>query len=323
MKTHLIHFSGLLALPGITNRSRRTPMMKALCQTLVIAAALCTTSSAWADGWGTCYSKNSTPYWCWVFDTPGAKTIGGPGVNPWPHRIAVSNVTLDCGWTPLCTTTPCPTRVTEPSDGSGRYGIYVESFGNDILTGITIKRCDVRGWDANIFVNYVNGATIHDNFVQYGTDGIDTNRAWNLNVYYNTARYNAGDGIDVDEVRKSNYHDNWIYSNGHHGITLNNFNAECSQAWRTEGTRVQWNTIYDNGQDMTTPKPGRGVNIEGTKTSTIAENWIWGNRGGAGACKSSECCESSNVICRNKAENGTLLPATAFEGDEPNLPTCR
>src|SRR5262245_22498411 len=190
MKTNRIHFSGQLALPRITHRSRRTPMMKALYRTLVIAAMLCTTSSAWADGWGTCYSKNSTPYWCWVFDTPGVKTIGGP-VNTWPHRIAVSNVTLDCGWTPLCTTYPCPTHVTEPNDGSGRHGIYVESFGNDILTGITIKRCDVRGWDANIFVNYVNGATIHDNFVEYGWDGIDTNRAWNLNVHHNTARYNV------------------------------------------------------------------------------------------------------------------------------------
>jgi len=288
-------------------------MMKALYRTLVIAATLCTTSSAWADGWGTCYSKNSTPYWCWVFDTPGVKTIGGP-VNIWPHRIAVSNVTLDCGWTPLCTTNPCPTQVTEPNNGSGRNGIYVESIGDDILTGITIKRCDVRGWDANIFVNYVNGATIHDNFVQYGWDGIDTNRAWNLNVYYNTARYNAGDGIDVDEVRTSNYHDNWVYSNGDHGITLNNFGAECSQAWRNEGTLVQWNTIHDN--------VGRAVNIKGTKTSTIKENWIWGNSQGVGKCKLSECCESSNVICRNKAQNGALLSPTAFEGNELNLTTC-
>ena len=197
----------------------------------------------------------------------------------------------------------------------GRYGLYVESFGNDILTGITIKHCDVRGWDANIFLNYVNGATIHDNYVQYGTDGIDTNRAWNLNVYYNTARYNAGDGIDVDEVRTSNYHDNWVYSNGDHGITLNNFKAGCSQAWRTESTLVQWNSIYNNG--------GRAVNITGTKTSTIKENWIWGNSQGVGKCKLSECCESSNVICRNKAQNGTLLPATAFEGNELNLTTCR
>src|SRR5262245_45567120 len=191
MKTHLIDFSGLLALPGITNRSRRTPMMKALYRTLIIAAALYTTSSAWADGWGTCYSKNSTPYSCWVIDTPGYKTMGGPGVvNTVPHRIAVSNVTLDCEWARICTTNPCPT---DPEHAFGRNGIYVESFGDDILTGISIRRCDVRGWDANIFVNYVNGATVHDNFVQYGLDGIDTNRAWNLNVYYNTARYNAED----------------------------------------------------------------------------------------------------------------------------------
>jgi hypothetical protein len=262
-------------------------------------------------------SKNSTPYQCWVIDTPGDKTIGGPGVNTWPHRIAVSNVTLDCAWTPLCTTDPCPTRVTERNDGSGRYGLYVESFGDDILTGITIKRCDVRGWDANIFLNYVNGATIHDNFVQYGWDGIDTNRAWNLDVYYNTASYNAGDGIDVDEVRTSNYHDNWVYSNGDHGITLNAYDAcelDPPQPWRTEGTWVQRNTIDDNG--------GRGVNIKNTKTSTIKENWIWNNSKGVGKCKLSDCCESSNVICGNKDQNSTLLPATAFAGDEPNLPTC-
>jgi hypothetical protein len=294
-------------------------MLKALYRTLVIAATLCTTSSAWADGWGTCHSKNSTPYQCWVFDTPGVKTVGGPGVNTWPHRIAVSNVTLDCGWTPLCTTDPCPTRATEPNDDSGRYGIYVESFGNDILTGITIKRCDVRGWNANIFVNYVNGATIHDNFVRYGWDGIDTNRAWNLNVYYNTARDNAGDGIDVDEVRNSNYHDNWVFSNGDHGITLNSFDA-CEQTtpqpWRTEGTLVQWNTIHDNG--------GRGVNIKNTKTSTIKENWIWGNKEGAGKCKwsSPDCCEDTNVICRNKDQNDTLLPIDDFKGNEMNLPRC-
>lgn len=235
----------------------------------------------------------------WTIDSPGSYVLNQDRIND-EIRITSSDVTLDCQnhkvWRDSTVNAPI-----EPCSG-GRHGIWVEKDGFWVYN-VTIRNCDVAGWDSGIRGVYVESLNLSGNVAKRNWDGFDINQGRYVSATGNVAAVNGGfcaaknenngDGFDLDLVHESNFSNNHSYSNFDHGFTVNNFKQACG-TWFNVNLWLEHNHIFAN--------QGRAINFKHTQDGGFRHNFfesISPNRQGNWKPE----CSNNPTVCGNLCGN--------------------